>query len=208
MIDQIPTTSRRGWARIEAEHDIAEADKVLGHPTLVDLLKLWAGLCRNGEPPAREDVDALILKPGIYPQIMLLEGVERNGRRDLRYRLIGTGFAQNLRAEMVGRYVRDVFADATYADELVAAAFLVIDGRQPIASTGRYVPQAGGEALMVYRLGLPLKKLPSGTPLLLVYQISVCKGVITDAPAGQPHSYEPGSLVAFADRGTGRSQGT
>ena len=74
MIDKIPTTSRPGWARIEAEHDIAEADKVLGHPLLVDLLRLWSGLRRNGEPPAREDVDGLIYRPSILPNIFLLEG--------------------------------------------------------------------------------------------------------------------------------------
>jgi hypothetical protein len=206
MIDQIPTRSRAGWGQIDAEHDTADADKVLGHPMLADLLRLWSGLCRNGEPPAREDLDDLILKPGIFPQIRLLEGVERHGRRDLRYRLIGIGQGSTLGDDVTGRYVRDVFADETYADELIASAFLAIDGRRPIATRGRYVSAgASGAPTMVYRLGLPLKKLPSGTPLLLVCQMWVCNGEIVGRPVREPQVYEHETTIAFTDRSPGRN---
>ena len=209
MTDKIPTTSRPGWARIEAEHDIAEADKFLGHPLLVDLLRLWADLCRDGQPPAREDVDNLIFKPGVFPNIFLLEGVERSGGRDLRYRVIGNGLATNFGADMTGRYARDVFADQTYADELIAAAYLVIDGRQPIVTIGRFVPEKPlDEPIQVHRLGLPLRRLASGTPTLLVCQMSLYKGEVIEVTARRPLSYEPGSVVAFVDRSSGRSQTT
>ncbi len=91
MIDRISTTTRPGWGQIDAVHGFSEADRVLGHPMLADVLRLWAGLSRKGEPPSREDLDALILKPGVFSQVLLLEAVERNGVRDLRYRLIGVG---------------------------------------------------------------------------------------------------------------------
>lgn len=208
MTDTIPTTSRPGWARIEAELDIADADRVLGHPLLVDLLKLWAKLCRNGQPPAREDVDDLIFKPGVFPNIFLLEGVERDAGRDLRYRVIGKGLALNFGADMTGRFVRDVFANSTYAEELIAAAYLVIDGRQPIATTGRYVPETPIDApIEVYRLGLPLRPLASGTPTLLVCQMIVQKGQSIEVPARVNHTYEPGSVVAFVGKSSGRNQG-
>lgn len=207
MTDRIPTTSRRGWAHIEAEHDIAEADRVLGHPLLVNLLKLWAKLCRNGEPPARDDVDDLLFKPGAFPNIFLLEGVERSDGHDLRYRMVGKGLARNFGADMTGRYARDVFADPSYAEELIAAAYLVIDGRRPIATTGRYEPETPLDTpIVVYRLGLPLKPLASGTPLLLVCQMNLRNGELIEVAARRHHSYEPGSVVAFVDRSSGRSQ--
>ncbi len=209
MTDKIPTTSRPGWARIEAEHDIAEADKILGHPLLVDLLRLWSGLRRNGAPPAREDVDSLIYKPAILPNVFLLEGVERSGGRDLRYSLIGKGLATSFGSDMTGRYARDIFADQAYAEGLISAAFLVMDGQRPIATTGRYVPQAPhDEPIEVHRLGLPLRRLASGTPTLLVCQVSLEGGEIVDVVPHAPYSYEPGSVVAFVDRSSGRSQMT
>ncbi len=209
MTDKIPTTSRPGWARIEAEHDIAEAHKVLGHPLLLDLLKLWAQLCRNGEPPAREDVDDLIYRPSILPNIFLLEGVERSGGRDLRYSVIGKGLAASFGSDMTGRYARDIFADQAYAEELISVAFLVMDGRRPIATTGRYFqPSSSDAAIDVHRLGLPLKPLASGTPTLLVCQVSLMGGEIIEVAPHVPYSYEPGSVVAFVDRSSGRSQPT
>lgn len=203
MVDQIPTKSGRGWARVEAEHDVSEAEALLGHPMLVGVLRLWIGLCRNGEPPSREDIDSLILQPGVFPQILMLEGVEREGRRDLRYRVIGVGLAINFGNDMTGRFIRDVFADDAYADELVKASFLVIDRNQPIATSGRFVSEDPSEpALMTYRLALPMRKLPSGTPLLLVCQVTVLDGRIVERPASTIQRYEPISLVAFTDRRT------
>lgn len=202
MIDRIPTKTRPGWGRIDAEHDFADADRALGHPMLGDVLRLWAGLRRKGEPPSREDLDALILKPGVFPQILLLEAVERDGLRDLRYRLIGVGLAQNFGDDMTGRYVRDVFSDPAYAEELISTAYLVIDRRQPIATSGRFIhADPAEEPVLVYRLGLPLKKLPSGTPLLLVCQMCVHKGEIVERPARQFSLYESTAVVAFVDRG-------
>lgn len=206
MIDRIPTTSRPGWGQIDAERDFAEADRVLGHALLGDVFRLWASLRRKGEPPSREDLDSLILRPGIFPQVMLLEAVERNERRDLRYRLIGVGLASNFGNDMTGRYVRDVFADPAYAEELVSAAYLVIDRRQPVASSGRLIHvDPAEEPVMVYRLGLPLQKLPSGTPLLLVCQMCVHRGEIVERPAHQFSVYESISVVALTDRGLGKN---
>lgn len=205
MSDRIPTTTRPGWGRIDAEHDFAEADRVLGHPMLADVLRLWAGLRRKGEPPSREDLDGLILKPGVFSQVLLLEAVERNGLRDLRYRLIGVGLAHNFGADMTGRYVRDVFSDPSYAEELISTAYLVIDGRRPIATSGKFIhADPAEEPVMVYRLGLPVQKLPSGTPLLLVCQMCVHKGEIVERPARQFSAYESTGVVAFTDRSLGK----
>lgn len=205
MSEKIPTASRVGWATVDAEHDIAEAGSVLGHPMLLDVLRRWHELCRKGEPPSREDLDSLILKPDVFPQISLLEGVERNGLRDLRYRVLGTGLAHNLGGDVTGRYVRDIFSDPTYAGELVAVAYLVIDRCQPVATSGRFIAAEPTDApIMVYRLGLPLQKLPSGTPLLLACQICVCKGEIVERPAHRLNAYEPTAVVAFVDRRAAR----
>lgn len=205
MSGRIPTTSQPGWARIDAEHDFAEADRVLGHPMLADVLRLWAGLRRKGEPPSREDLDALILKPGVFSQVLLLEAVERHGLRDLRYRLIGVGLAHNFGDDMTGRYVRDVFSDPSYAEELISTAYLVIDRRQPLATSGKFIhADPAEEPVMVYRLGLPLQKLPSGTPLLLVCQMCVHKGEIVERPARQLSAYESTGVVAFTDRAFGK----
>ena len=205
MSDQIPTTSRPGWGQIDAEHDFAEVDRVLGHPMLADVFRLWAGLRRKGEPPSREDLDTLILQPGVFPQIMLLEAVERDGLRDLRYRLIGVGLTNNFGNDMTGRYVRDVFADQTYAGELIAAAYQVIDRRQPIGTSGKFIhSDPAEEPVMVYRLGLPLQKLPSGTPLLLVCQMCVHKGEIVERPAREFACYESTGVLAFTDSNPGK----
>ncbi len=206
MTDQIPTRSRAGWGQIDAEHDTADADKVLGHPMLADLLRLWTGLCRKGELPSRDDLDSAIFRPGVFPQIILLEGVERGGRRDLRYRMMGNALAGNFGSDMTGRFIRDIFADPNYADELIALSYLVIDGRRPIATSGRFAPDdRAEEPAMVYRIGLPLKGLPSGTPLLLVCQMTVWNGQIIERPVRAPHSYESISVVAFTDRSPGRN---
>ncbi len=205
MSDRIPTTSQAGWGQIDAEHDFADADRVLGHPMLADVLRLWLGLRRKGEPPSREDLDTLILQPGVFPQIMLLEAVERAGLRDLRYRLIGVGLTNNFGNDMTGRYVRDVFADPAYAGELIAAAYQVIDRRQPVATSGKFIhSDPAVEPVMVYRLGLPLKKLPSGTPLLLVCQMCVHKGQIVERPAREFARYESIDVVALSDGCSGK----
>ena len=209
MSDRIPTTSEPGWGRIDAEHDFADADRVLGHPMLADVLRLWSGLRRKGEPPSREDLDTLILQPGVFPQILLLEAVERAGLRDLRYRLIGVGLTNNFGNDMTGRYVRDVFADPAYAAELVAVAYHVIERRQPLATSGKFLssdPEM--EPVMVYRLGLPLQKLPSGTPLLLVCQMCVHKGRIVERPAREFAHYESISVVALTDSSPGKESPT
>jgi hypothetical protein len=204
MSERIPTTSRPGWGRVDAEHDIADAGRVLGHPLLVEVLAAWQRLPRKGPLPAREDLDELILKPGLFPQIVLAEGVERDGRRDVRYRLIGTGLANEFGQDMTGRYVRDVFADPVYAEELISAVYLVIDRRQPIATTGRFVsdPPAGAP-VMVYRLGLPLAKLPSGTPLMLACQFCVDDGRIVEHPTRATTVYEPIEVIALVERAAG-----
>ena len=159
MSDRIPTTSEPGWGRIDAEHDFADADRVLGHPMLADVLRLWLGLRRKGEPPSREDLDTLILQPGVFPQIILLEAVERAGLRDLRYRLIGVGLTNNFGNDMTGRYVRDVFADQNYAGALVSIAYQVIERRQPLARPARrHTTQRP-----VWRLGCLDKAAPRGS---------------------------------------------
>jgi hypothetical protein len=207
MNAHIPTISRPGWARIDAEHDVAEAGQVLGHPMLADVLRLWLGLRRKGEPPLREDLDTLILQPGIFPQIVLMEGVERCGRRDLRYRLIGAALASNLGVDLTGRYVRDVFDNPTYAEEIVSLAWLVIDRKQPIATGGQFTTREPAVApIMVYRLALPMQPLPSGTPLLLACQVCVCRGEIVERPVRDLSAYVPANVIAFVDRMSGRAQ--
>ena len=205
MSDRIPTTSEAGWGQIDAEHAFADADRVLGHPMLADVLRLWSGLRRKGEPPSREDLDALILQPGVFPQILLLEAVERNGLRDLRYRLIGVGLTNNFGNDMTGRYVRDVFTDQNYAGALVSIAYQVIERRQPLATSGKFIhSDPAEEPVMAYRLGLPLQKLPSGTPLLLACQMCVHKGQIVERPAREFTRYESTGVIAFTDRIRGK----
>lgn len=202
MTDRIPTASRVGWATIEAEHDFTEAEVVLGHPLLVGLLCRWQSLCQDGEPPRRDHdgIDALILKPDVFPQISMVEGVERNGLRDLRYRMIGTALAHDIGSDAIGRYARDILADPAYANELIAAAYLTIDRRQPVAAIGRFVSADPASAPVVdYRLDLPLKKLASGTPLLLVCQLCVQDGRIVPRPVREGTVYEPTTIVAFVD---------
>lgn len=209
MSDRIPTTSQAGWGQIDAEHAFAEADRVLGHPMLADVLRLWSGLRRKGEPPSREDLDTLILRPGVFPRIILLEAVERAGLRDLRYRLIGVGLTNNIGNDMTGRYVRDVFADPAYAGELIAAAHQVIDRRQPVATSGKFIhSDPAVEPVMVFRLGLPLKKLPSGTPLLLACQMCVHEGRIVEQPAREFARYESIGVIALTDSSPGKESPT
>ena len=61
---------------------------------------------------------------------------------------------------------------------------------------------------LVYSLSfsVPLKPLVSGTPTLLVCQVSLMGGEIIEVAPRVPYSYEPGSVVAFVDRNSGRSQ--
>ncbi|MBM3548822.1 MAG: PAS domain-containing protein [Alphaproteobacteria bacterium] len=206
MNAHIPTISRAGWSRIGAEHDVDDASAVLGHPMLADVLRLWRGLCSKGQLPLRENLDALILQPGIFPQIALLEGVERCGRRDLRYRLIGIGIANNLGADLTGRYVRDVFDNQTYAEELISVCWQVIDREQPIATVGQFLTaDPGGSPTTVHRLGLPMRPLPSGTPLLLACQVCVVGGEIVERPVRHLTAYVPGNVIAFVDRGAGKA---
>lgn len=168
MNARIPIMSRPGWSRIDAERDVGEAGQVLGHPILADLARKWFGLCRKGLLPLREDIDALIYQSEIFPRIVLLEGVERGGRRDLRYRLFGTDLANSFGIDLTGRYLRDVFDDAAYAEEMISIGWQVIDLKQPIATSGQFLPaDPAGAPTAVYRLGLPMRPLPSGTPLLL-----------------------------------------
>jgi len=205
MNAQIPTISRAGWSRIEAEHDIDAAAEVLGHPVLADVLRLWRGLCARGQLPLRENLDTLILQPEIFPQIALLEGVERCGRRDLRYRLVGIGIARNFGADMTGRYVRDVGDNVTYAEELISLGWQVINRKQPVATVGQFFPtQSAGEPIMVHRLGLPMRPLPSGTPLILASQVCSAGGEIVDRPVHHLNAYVPGNVIAFVDPAVGR----
>lgn len=197
-------TSRPGWALAGVEHDAAAAERVLGHPLLIDVFRQWQGLCRNGEPPAREDLDPLIFKPGVFPQLLLMEGVERNGVRDLRYRLVGVGLARDFGGDVTGRYVRDVFADPVHAEELVARSYLVIDRRQPVVSIRRSLLAERMESPMTtFCLGLPMKRLPSGTPILLTCQLSARAGVLFERPARKPIVCEPAAVFILVDRSPG-----
>ncbi|MBM3535619.1 MAG: PAS domain-containing protein [Alphaproteobacteria bacterium] len=207
MNAHISIMSRAGWSQVDSERDVSEADQVLGNPILSGALRLWFGLCRKGQLPLREDLDTLILRPDIFPRIVLLEGVERGGRRDLRYRLFGTGLANNLGADLTGHYVRDVFDDATYAEEMISICWRAIDRKQPIAASGQYLPADPASApTATCRLFLPLRPLPSGTPLLLLCPVYISSGEIVERAIRDLSAYVPGDTIAFTDRMAGRGQ--
>ena len=102
---------------------------------------------------------------------------------------------------MTGRYVRDVFADQNYAGALVSIAYQVIERRQPLAISGKFIhSDPAAEPVMVYRLGLPLQKLPSGTPLLMVCPMCVHKGQIVERPAREFVRYESVGVIALTEK--------
>lgn len=130
------------------------------HPDARKLVAYWeARRTPNGVVPRSA------IQPGeikeLLPSLFIAEPVNR----EWRYRLTGTGLAEQVGTDFTGRYVREVF-DLESAMAISWLYTVVADNRQPISRKGRFIgPDV--ERAMAETVHLPILAKSSSTVLIL-----------------------------------------
>ena len=103
---------------------------------LREILRCWESLARSGELPARDAFDPLMLPPGYWPRLALVD-ITASGDAALRYRwrLIGTHITETLGRDATGQYWEDIYAPEQLAAMVKSIAW-VLANRRPIRVTG------------------------------------------------------------------------
>lgn len=168
---RLTVTSGEAWANEPELVDIANAAAVIRAPLLERLLDFWISRCRDGDLPGRADIEPREIGAEMLPQLVMFDCVERDGRADVRYRLVGTALVDRLGIDATGSYMRDSIADGVHAEQLIRHTHLPVETGSPVFSHGVYVDRETGEArLETKRLTLPLRPLPDGTRLAIACQ--------------------------------------
>lgn len=168
---RLTVTSGEAWADEPELIDIANAAAVIRAPLLERLLDFWISRCRDGELPSRADIEPREIGADMLPQIVMFDCVERDGRADVRYRLVGTALVERLGIDATGSYMRDSIADGIHAEQLIRHTHLPVETGSPVFSQGIYVDRETGAArLETKRLTLPLMPLADGTRIAIACQ--------------------------------------
>lgn len=191
-------TSGEAWADHPEAVDIAEAEAVIEEPRLIRLLAFWLSRRNAGRPPARGDIDPRALGAELLPQIVMFECVERDGRPDCRYRLVGTALVGRLGIDPTGRYMSEVMTDPRHAEQLIRMTHLPLRTGLPVFSRGVHVsPDEQLPRRSTRRLTMPLQPLADGTALVLAGQVHVSAAEHQPTTAEMRPVYRSTRFVAF-----------
>lgn len=195
---RLSITSEEDWASRPETVDIAEAAAVIDEPRLLRLFHFWMARRRDGRPPARTDIDPRALGSDVLPQIVLFECLQREGRADCRYRLVGTALVDRLGVDPTGRHMSEVMADPTYADQLIRMTHLPLATGWPVFSAGEHVSRDDSlPRRATRRLTMPMQPLPDGTALVLAGQVHVSAGRHQPTTAEMSPTYRSTRFVSF-----------
>ncbi len=199
---RLSITAGEAWADHPERVDIAEAEAVIEEPRLVKLLAFWVASRSGGRPPARSDIDPRALGPDVLPQIVMFDCLERDGRPDCRYRLVGTALVDRLGLDPTGRFMSEVMTDPFYAEQLIRMTHLPLATGWPVYSAGVHVARdAGLPQRSTRRLSMPMQPLPDGTRIVLAGQVHASAGTHAPTTAEMKPVYRSTRFVAFTGPG-------
>lgn len=110
------------------EPDDWDRSLAIESPLLRQLHRYWLSRCRDGDLPARADIEPTMIKGCLGSVFLAVAVPEKN---DFRFSLIGTTIVQYLGADNTGRLVSEVYGDPGL--RLYGA---VRDGARPMRISG------------------------------------------------------------------------
>lgn len=149
-----------------------------------EIFAWWAARRANGRIPGRAHVDPGDLKRHL-PTISLIDVKRREGRRDYRLRLAGTGLYRVYGGEITGKTLDDVYAEGA-RDYWRGELDRVAETRRPQAGVHSFAWR-GAAHLQIMWLRLPLASDGQEVDMILGY----------DAPLGG-HAPGPASGIRAA----------
>ncbi len=192
--------SEEAWASNPERIGLDQAAAVIADPMLQRLLDYWLDLRRRGEAPSRAEIDPRALGADMLPLLVMFDCVERGGRADCRYRLVGTTLVDRLGLDATGTFMRDSIEDPNHAEQLVRHTHLPIRTGLPVFSEGAYIDSATGLVrLNTKRLTVPLTPLPGSAPLALACQVLAAEGLQPPSIVATDPIYRSRRFVAFTD---------
>jgi len=130
-------------------------DGANGDPAFARLHQFWLGKCKNGQLPARTDIDVLEIPRDLLRDIALLEvEAQPDGKRRYRIRLFGSALAAMTGADETGRYYDETVPAAGYAVLQQHLDRAVSEARPMFFASPSAAPGRG--FLYFGRFGLPL----------------------------------------------------
>lgn len=200
VMKRLTVTSEEPWALDPEAVDLAEAATVIDEPLLQRVLDYWLSRRRDGLPPLRADIEPRDLGPDILPLIVMFDCVERDGRADCRYRLVGTTLVDRLGLDATGTYMRDSILDPNHAEQLVRHTHLPVQTGLPVFSHGTYIDTATGlPRLNTKRLSVPLRPRGNGPPLSMACQLLVPEGLLPPTIVQTDPVYRSYRFVRFTE---------
>ena len=119
-------------------------------PELIDGMAYWERICGAGRSmPGRADIDPVDI-PALLPNVFLVD-VEA-GRRDFRYRLLGTEIVSHSVANYTGRSLRDLPAQRP-PSRIWSLFEAVVAEQRPLCAL---IPTLGNPEKFVEKLAMPL----------------------------------------------------
>jgi hypothetical protein len=110
---------------------------------LATFLAYWQSKRDGRAMPRRTDIDPAEMPPRLLPFLYLTDVIDAGAR--FRYRLMGTGAASAVRADLTGRYLDELTEAGRYRDYISALYRLLLARRRPVFSMSHYF-RFGGAA--------------------------------------------------------------
>lgn len=129
-------------------------DKVIGSAVLLQLLRYWRGLLREGRLPSRTDMAPSDMIP-LLPWLMLIDVVDA---QTFRYRLVGTGIVDHVGFDATGMDVASAYKGGNWS-EIAKDYIYVLQQRKPcLTVTSVFVDPNDPLPVSYRRLLLPLAR--------------------------------------------------
>lgn len=129
-------------------------DKVIGSAVLLQLLRYWRGLLRDGRLPARSDLAPSDMIP-LLPWLMLIDIL---GSGQYRYRLVGTGIVEHVGFDATGMDVEKAYRGGNWPEIAKDYTYVVTQRRPCLTITSVFLKRDDPVPLTYRRLLLPLAR--------------------------------------------------
>lgn len=129
-------------------------DKVIGSAVLLQLLRYWRGLLREGRLPSRRDMAPSDMIP-LLPWLVLIDVLDAD---TYRYRLVGTGIVDHVGFDATGMDVATAYKGCNWS-EIAKDYTYVLQQRKPcLTVTSVFVSPNDPLPVSYRRLLLPLAR--------------------------------------------------
>lgn len=129
-------------------------DKVIGSAVLLQLLRYWRGLLREGRLPSRRDMAPSDMIP-LLPWLVLIDVLDGD---TYRYRLVGTGIVDHVGFDATGMDVATAYKGCNWS-EIAKDYTYVLQQRKPcLTVTSVFVSPNDPLPVTYRRLLLPLAR--------------------------------------------------